>query len=619
MAEQAFIKIFNMGVSAGWLIMAVILLRFIFKKAPKRVHCFLWATVGLRLVLPFSPESIFSLIPSAETLPHDITVTQNPSLNSGFETVDTVINPIISGAFSPKPSESANPMQIFIGAASYIWIIGIVIMLIYGVFSYVRIYMKVGASVRYRDNIYYCDGIDTPFILGIIRPRIYIPSGMGDKQIGYIAAHENAHIKRGDNVWRPIAFIILSVYWFMPLVWAAYILFCRDTEMACDEKVICNMSNDDKIGYSETLVFCSMHRRAVLACPIAFGEVGVKDRVKSVLNYKKPAAWIITAVMILSAVTAVCFLTDPISDAEPITSLTRKGCAVLEQSDRLITLSFDKALLPDSVYSENGKEFDKNEIIAYDDGMTSIYLKSARFSNEGDDNLYFCFGFDYTVSKKGGSLIYPYRISDEGYGGSLSLASYSLRAENGAYEDSVHIRGLGSGDLIWFYVSTDSLKQAEGKISLDVYLNHIIYVKKNDISKENILDGVSIVSSDGEQIRPYTAVIGGFYKVNGGWTYDDTMMFGEERAVKNIIGNHISEMPFITAVEEYSIKFMGHEYPVRASLYDLSGNYIGEYMLSEIPEGQYIGCFRIYGITVGYSDGMREYYDIGAFYKIVSE
>ena len=311
--DAVFLKILNMSLTASWIVLAVLLLRLLLRKAPKWLSCLLWGVIGLRLIFPFSIESLFSLIPSAEPLPSDLPMTQTPAIDSGFEVIDQVVNPIIYDSFAPTPTVSVNPMQIAIAVAAIVWLCGLVGMIAYGVISYLRLRLRVRASICQDGNVYLCDDIDSPFILGVIRPRIYLPSGMTQEQMDYVIGHEQAHLRRLDHIWKPVGFALLCLHWFNPMLWVAYILLCRDIEKACDEKVIRDMDDESKKGYSETLVACSVHRRAVMACPLAFGEVGVKERIKSVLNYKKPAFWIILVAVVVLIVTGVCFLTDPLS------------------------------------------------------------------------------------------------------------------------------------------------------------------------------------------------------------------------------------------------------------------------------------------------------------------
>lgn len=309
--ENLFIKLFNISVIASFIVLAVILVRFIMKKSPKWIICILWGLVGLRLVMPFSIESVLSLIPSKATIPDDILITHTPQIHTGIPVINSYINPIISENLKPDIAASVNPMQVIVFIAAILWITGIAIMLIYSAVSYFLLKRKVSASVVKNDNIYYCDAIKSPFILGIIKPKIYLPSDIQNYNYDYVIAHEKAHIKRLDHIWKPLAFLILSIYWYNPLLWIAYILFCRDIETACDQKVIKTMETEEVKGYSTALLNFSINKKIVNACPLAFGEVGVKTRIKSILNYKKPTFWIIIVSAVLAVAVAVCFLTVP--------------------------------------------------------------------------------------------------------------------------------------------------------------------------------------------------------------------------------------------------------------------------------------------------------------------
>lgn len=332
--DAVFLKILNMSITASWIALAVIAVRLLLKKAPKWITVLMWGLVGIRLICPFSLESIFSLIPSAETVPGDILYTNTPTIHSGVEAINSVVNPIILDSLAPAVGASVNPIQIIAFAASAIWIVGIVAMSIYTVVSYIRIQRKVKEAVPYQDNIRLCDHVDTPFILGVMRPKIYLPSAMSEQDMKYVIAHENTHLKRHDHWWKPLGFLLLTVYWFNPILWAAYVLLCRDIELACDEKVIQDMGAENKKPYSIALINCSVPRRMIAACPLAFGEVGVKERVKSVLNYRKPAFWIIAAAMIAGIVLAVCFLTNPVESPE----FGMDGNNVSDQSLRITSL-----------------------------------------------------------------------------------------------------------------------------------------------------------------------------------------------------------------------------------------------------------------------------------------
>ena len=310
--SELFLKIVNMSISASWVVIAVLTLRFCLKKAPKWVNVLLWGIVAARMVFPFSIESVLSLIPSAETISPTVMMEQTPSVQTGVPALNHVINPVISGSFTPAPGASANPLQIWIPILTGIWLFGIAALFLYSAVSYWRLHRKVCEAVILRGNIYQSEKVCSPFVLGIIKPKIYLPYHMDSREMDHVIAHEQTHIRRKDHLWKPLGFLLLTIHWFNPLMWLSYILLCRDIELACDEKVIRKMGNEQRADYTQALVACSVNRRVIAACPLAFGEVGVKERVKSVMNYKKPAFWIVLASVIVCAVIAVCFLTNPI-------------------------------------------------------------------------------------------------------------------------------------------------------------------------------------------------------------------------------------------------------------------------------------------------------------------
>ncbi len=309
--SDIFLKLLNMSINAGWVALAVIILRPILYKAPKYIRCILWAFVGIRLIFPFNIESVLSLLPSSETVPPDIVYSKVPTIHSGVPLLNNTVNPIISSELAPDPTASVNPVQIILFIASILWIVGLVALLTYTTVSYIRIKFKVREAVLFEDNIYICDRVDTPFILGIAWPRIYLPSSMNNSDREFVVAHERSHLVRRDHIWKPLGFLLLSVYWFNPLLWAAYILLCKDIELACDEKVISYFGSEIKKDYSTALINCSVPRKILAACPLAFGETEVKSRIKSVLNYKKPTFWVVAVSLILCIAVAVCFLTNP--------------------------------------------------------------------------------------------------------------------------------------------------------------------------------------------------------------------------------------------------------------------------------------------------------------------
>ena len=315
---QLFLRLFNISVTAGWIVVAVMAVRLLFRRMPRWGYCLLWGIAGVRLLLPITLESPLSLLPSPELIPQNITALDAPAINSGIPAINRVINPI----FVTEPVWQNLSLELLFQVAAWVWVAGMVLILAYGLISYGKLCRQVRASVPGEEGIYLCDDIQSPFLLGIFKPRIYVPSGLDDGLLHNILAHERAHIRRKDHLWKPLGFLLLSVYWFQPLLWAGYILLCRDIERACDEKVIKNKDNLFRVQYMESLVSCSLHRRMILACPVAFGEVSVKSRVKGIARYKKPTMLVILASVLTCAVVCICFLTTPKACAHDYTSET---------------------------------------------------------------------------------------------------------------------------------------------------------------------------------------------------------------------------------------------------------------------------------------------------------
>lgn len=487
--EALFLKLLNMSITASWLVLAVILLRLLLKKAPKWLTVSLWSLVALRLVFPFSIESIFSLIPSAEPIPQDIVYSPAPTINTGIDAFNTVVNPIISESLAPTPSDSANPLQIVSAIATAVWLAGICVMLTYSLVSYLYLRKKVSVSLKKSGNIYYCDNVDTPFILGVISPRVYLPSGLSDSNAAYVIRHEEAHLKRLDHLWKPLGFAILSVYWFNPVLWIAYILLCRDIELACDERVIKDFDTHEKKGYSRALVECSVHRRTVLACPLAFGEVGVKGRIKSVLNYKKPAFWIIVAALIASIVLAVCFLTDPYKDDSIDKIAYQKGYTIIEQTDYELTLTIPQSVISDKAYTEEGLHFDDDQVVAYQNDTTKIYLESIYPVSGSSDTVWLNFDMSYDNLDKSNIALTAYKIGDNSssFTPMVYLPDNILRDDVAEYENAVKKGSSGPSNRFGLYATTEVLKKAIGSIKIKIICNQVEYEKNSNSLKNDEL------------------------------------------------------------------------------------------------------------------------------------
>lgn len=378
--ESLFIKLLNNSISAGWLVLAVLLARLMLKKAPKKFRCALWGLVGLRLALPVRLQSVFSLVPSAVTVSQNIMLDPTPAVNSGISALDSAVNPVVAASFTPEPWASTNPLQILIFAASVLWLAGLATLLLYSAVSWLRLRRRVAESVPLRSNIRLCHRVDSPFVLGIFKPRIYLPLGMDEGSMELVIAHEQAHIRRRDNLTKPLAFLLLAVYWFNPLLWIAYILLCRDMELACDERVLREKSGIRK-DYASALLQCSVPRHPAAVCPVAFGEVGVKQRIKSILDDKKPALWLTAAAVVLIVVLALCFLTDPAG----LRFDTKKNPVVSAESvDLRLSEPFIRQMNSDQLeelmsarLSRLGRTVKSNEY----EGMTPIYFISAVFQD----------------------------------------------------------------------------------------------------------------------------------------------------------------------------------------------------------------------------------------------
>ena len=312
--DDVFLKLVNLSISASWLILAVLVLRFVLKKAPKWVMPLLWGVVALRLVCLFSIESALSLIPSAETIPSEIvTETREPVLYEQA-TLDIVTNPTLPSAAEVPVGVSRQQAQVDFNIYSVLWLAGMAALLVHALVSAGKLKRKLATAILLRDNIYESEFVDSPFVFGVVKPNIYLPMHMDEGTAAYVIAHERAHLARRDHWWKVLGYLVLALHWFNPLVWVAYILFCRDIELACDEKVVKGLDGAARADYSQALLSCAAPKRAVAACPLAFGEGNIKMRVKSALHYKKPAFWVAAAAVLAVVIMAVCFLTNPKSE-----------------------------------------------------------------------------------------------------------------------------------------------------------------------------------------------------------------------------------------------------------------------------------------------------------------
>ena len=373
--SDLFLKIVNMSISASWLVVAVLILRLVLKKAPKWVNVLLWGIVAVRLICPFSFESALSLIPSAETFPEKIISGPSFDVQTGITPIDNRINDYLGDRYFEGVTVPTNNGNNVMTILTIVWIIGILLLATYTVISYWRLNRKVDTAVRYKDNIFQSENVSSPFVLGIINPRIYLPFSMNEQDMEHVVAHEQAHIRRKDHWWKPLGFLLLTIHWFNPLMWLAYVLLCRDIELACDEKVIKGLGNEQRADYTQALVACSVNRRMIAACPLAFGEVGVKERVKSVMNYKKPAFWVIILAVIACVIVAVCFLTNPKQDSYTLRIVVPAG-----SQEEFVYTDEEVSTVRNSIKIWSGDGLGDTEVLLFpvnkttETGYTATYL-----------------------------------------------------------------------------------------------------------------------------------------------------------------------------------------------------------------------------------------------------
>lgn len=373
--SDLFLKIVNMSISASWLVVAVLILRLVLKKAPKWVNVLLWGIVAVRLICPFSFESALSLIPSAETFPEKIISGPSFDVQTGITPIDNRINDYLGDRYFEGVTVPTNNGNNVMTILTIVWIIGILLLATYTVISYWRLHREIDTAVRYKDNIFQSENVSSPFVLGIINPRIYLPFSMNEQDMEHVVAHEQAHIRRKDHWWKPLGFLLLTIHWFNPLMWLAYVLLCRDIELACDEKVIKGLGNEQRADYTQALVACSVNRRMIAACPLAFGEVGVKERVKSVMNYKKPAFWVIIIAVIVCVGVAVCFLTNPKQDCYTLRIVVPAG-----SQEEFVYTDEEVSTVRNSIKIWSGDGLGDTEVLLFpvnktaETGYTATYL-----------------------------------------------------------------------------------------------------------------------------------------------------------------------------------------------------------------------------------------------------
>ena len=530
-----FLKLLNLSISASWLVLAVLVLRLVSKRSPKWMNVLLWGIVALRLVLPFSIESALSLIPSAETVsPAVVQFAPAPTITSGVSVIDNAVNPSLSEHFSAVPTASVNPLYVWTEIAGWVWLIGLGAMLLYALVSYLRLRRRVSVSLPIQDHIYLCDAISSPFILGVVKPRIYLPSGLDEVQRQNVLAHEQAHLARRDHWWKPLGFALLAVYWFNPVLWLAYALLCRDIELACDERVIRTMDESAVKTYSTVLLACSMPRKAAITCPLAFGEVGVKERVKNALHYKKPAFWVVAASVAVCVVVAVCFLTDPEHE-------TMKWAKNLRVDD---VVRVELTIMP-QVADKQYKDFNADEIaeaVALINKSGGRYVRSMEPLTGGSTELYVTTtdGVRHTVVNNGNVYLcidgdayrnfyvtWPYTEGDSPLPDSFQVGDTQATDANRFYVDDWSICIVGqwlrnAGTRIWWSDSSDAYL---GVVKHTGLADELTGLQNAGRAVEELDGCYRCVTQEGFSntvVYLYPAPSGeSYYRVETHWSYDD--------------------------------------------------------------------------------------------------
>ena len=442
----SFTEILNLSISASWLVLAIALLRVLLKPAPKALHCALWLLVAIRLLCPVSIESKLSLVPSREVVPSQY-LTVEPSSQLSMDTparLEIVTNPVYDTPIQVETDTTIDRLQSLDLFATVIWLAGMGAMAIYAAYSYLNLRLRVRMAGWLHGNIYECDEIGSPFILGLVRPRIYLPSGMDGITRTHVLAHENAHLKRLDHLWKPLGFLLLTIHWFNPVMWLAYALLCRDIELACDERVIRRLDKGSVRSYSEALVHCTVSRHSVRMCPLAFGEVGVKSRIRSMLRYQKPGFWVMLLALIASAAVAVCFLTDPVTPENTLEKiLSQEDHMVVSCQEQTITLQINKTALPENVLNGKTHRFDDSPILIQEYDNTRLVITEARMSG---DELLVTIQTEHDLPDTG-SILLPYHPFEDHPDKQVHAAHADVMDAETLYANAMVVRGHGTNSF----------------------------------------------------------------------------------------------------------------------------------------------------------------------------
>lgn len=477
-----FIWILNRSISASYLIAVVLLLRLLFKKAPKWISCLMFAICAIKLVIPFSIEAEFSLIPSSETVPYYVINQNYPEISSGIDVIDNSFNSYLRGFYFEGVSVAKGTMQNITDIAFVVWMVGVVLLIAYIAVSFVRLNISLKNSSKLSKGVYENSGVKSPFILGVFSPKIFLPKELDNKTSEYVLKHEKAHLSRFDHIAKPLAFVISSVYWFNPLVWIAYSLFCKDIELACDEKVIKELDAEERADYAQSLLYCAVSKKRILSCPLAFGEIGIKERIKKTLSYKKPLLWVLMVCIICASLVAVLFLSDPVSKG------VIGGVNVLDSGCENKDISFDFSSI----------SLDKD----------NSYIEVVIGNNTSDEQGY---GEEFTLHRKekngdfincdlGATFIMPYYIIDP-----HSNTTHKFHLDNFDVYKEGHYRFetiMGGGYKAYIEFELNEIKNIQNNtpVAFDASIYDVgwggeegkEYFKKNCVNSENVLKGESL-------------------------------------------------------------------------------------------------------------------------------
>ena len=486
---DVFIAVLNRAASASMIILAVMILRLILRGSPRWILRPLWGLAAIALVnfIPF--VSIFSILPTAAVIPGDIVNDYTPKIDSGVDFIDSGVNGYLS-SIATGSLDSVDPIETAFSVASMIWLAGIAVILIYGLVGYIRLRLSVRASIALEGNVYQCDDIDTPFILGAFKPRIYIPSGMEEKALEYVLLHERSHIKRGDHICKPFAFLILAFYWFDPLVWIAYVLFCRDVEVVCDSYAVDGMTPAGRRDYAETLAYFGRRRGFFAVSSLAFGEIAIKNRVKRVLRYDSADFWESAAAILILVAVAFLLIPTPFRNIDIYVNVVERR-AYSYASERIdVPFKIERSAIPSDLLDADGGEhaFKKNEVISYKGKNTTIYLKKVYVQDmrfDEDEYIGFIFKISTDLPQDGGVFLSMYMPS---YGKDSFESMFEdpytwlvdVSDSQTTYPDALKYVGGGPAinEEITFVMPKSLFLSTEGDLSFVYDLEEVVYEQK---------------------------------------------------------------------------------------------------------------------------------------------